>query len=257
MKEARAMKLGMLVLPAALALALSAATAQGAEEKIDPITTDGPVVVELFTSQGCSSCPPADAYLGDLARRRDVLALALHVDYWDYIGWKDRFASPAATQRQHAYARALRQRMVYTPQMVVDGAQEAVGSNRGEVEALIAAARARPKLPIAFSRDSTGLDWVEVGDGPRPASGSATVYIALYDGRHETPVDRGENAGATLTEFNVVRELKPIGRWTGKKLRLPIEVDETDEAYEACAVIVQEDDVGPILGAAAMKMRKK
>lgn len=251
------MKLGMPLLPAALALALSAATARGAEEKIEPITAEAPVVVELFTSQGCSSCPPADAYLGDLAKRRDVLALALHVDYWDYIGWKDRFASPVTTQRQRAYAHALRQRMVYTPQMVVDGAQEAVGSNRSEVEALIAAARSRPKLPISFSRDSTGLDWVEVGDGPKPESGSATVYIALYDGRQETRIDRGENAGATLTEFNVVRELKPIGRWTGERVRLPIEIEETDENYEACAVIVQEGDAGPVLGAAAMKLQKK
>jgi hypothetical protein len=248
------MTLSRPILGAALAVILVTTSAAGTGEKIEPLTTDNPVVVELYTSQGCSSCPPADSYLGDLAKRRDILPLALHVDYWDYIGWKDKFASPSATQRQRAYVHTLRERMVYTPQMIVDGVAESVGSDRGKVESLITEARARAKLPIAFWRDEAGKDWVEVGDGPKPAGGSATVYIALYDGKHETPVQRGENAGATLTEFNVVREWRPIGTWDGSRTRLPIVIDDQDEDYEACAVIVQQGEVGPILGAGAMKV---
>jgi hypothetical protein len=242
------------ILGTVLAMLLVTTSAAGTADKIQPLTTDNPVVVELYTSQGCSSCPPADSYLGDLAKRRDILALALHVDYWDYIGWKDQFASPDATQRQRAYVREMRQRMVYTPQMIIDGVAESVGSDRGKVEKLITEARARAKLPIAFWRDEAGKDWVEVGDGAKPEGGEATVYIALYDGKHETPVQRGENAGSTLTEFNIVREWRPIGKWDGHKVRYPIVIDDQDEDYEACAVIVQQGEVGPILGASAMKM---
>src|SRR5262249_2270648 len=170
----------------------------GVAEKIAPLTTDNPVVVELYTSQGCSSCPPADSYLGDLAKRRDILPLALHVDYWDYIGWKDQFASPSATQRPRAYGHVMPPRMVYPPRMIMDGPAEAVGTDRGKIESLIKEARARPKLPISFWEDEAGKDWVEVGEGPKPQGGEATVYIALYDGKHETTVKRGENAGETL-----------------------------------------------------------
>ena len=243
------------VLGAVLAVLLMTKSSAGAEDRIQPLTTDNPVVVELYTSQGCSSCPPADSYLGDLAKRRDVLALALHVDYWDYIGWKDQFASPIVTQRQRAYVHVMRQRMVYTPQMIIDGTAESVGSDRGKVESLITEARARAKLPISFWRDEAGKDWVEVGEGPKPEGGPATIYIALYDGKHQTPVQQGENAGTTLTEFNVVREWRPIGKWDGHKTRLPIVIDGQDDDYEACAVIVQQGEVGPILGASAMKMQ--
>jgi hypothetical protein len=242
------------ILGAALAMLLITSSDADTADKIKPLTTDNPVVVELYTSQGCSSCPPADSFLGDLAKRRDVLPLALHVDYWDYIGWKDQFASASATQRQHAYVHMLRQHMVYTPQMIIDGVSESVGSDRDKVERLIEQAQARPKLPISFWRDEKGKDWVEVGDGPKPEGGEATVYIALYDGKHETAVKRGENEGTILTEFNVVREWRPLGKWDGRKTRFPIVIDDQDEDYEACAIIVQQGIVGPILGASAMKM---
>src|SRR5262245_56361084 len=109
-----------------------------------------PVVVELFTSEGCSSCPPADAFLGELAQRPDVVPLAFHVDYWDYIGWKDPYANPAFTQRQHDYKAALGLHMVYTPQMIVDGRTDVVGSERGSVEAAIGKAGVGPKLAISI-----------------------------------------------------------------------------------------------------------
>ena len=114
------------------------------------------VVVELFTSQGCSSCPPADAYLAELAKRDDVIALSFHVDYWNYIGWKDPFSSPEAAARQRAYGRALQKRYVYTPQIVVDGRAEAVGSNRAVVSSLIKMAQAAQKIDIDVTRNADG-----------------------------------------------------------------------------------------------------
>ncbi len=216
-----------------------------------------PVVVELFTSQGCSSCPPADRLLGELARRPDVLALSFAVDYWDYIGWKDPFASPAHTERQRAYGRALGRRVVYTPQMVIDGADEAVGSARAEVDARIAAAAARGgKLALRFLRDSTGRQRVAIpaaAPNTPAAAFPATVWLVLYDREHVTKVKRGENAGATLVNHNVVRELRRLGAWTGAATEMAFDI-APDAAGDACAVIVQAGLTGPILGAAAMAL---
>ena len=125
----------------------------------------GPVLVELFTSQGCNSCPPADAYLGDLAKRRDVVALAFHVDYWDYIGWKDTFADAAWTRRQREYSRSLRTTQIYTPQMVVDGGQHAVGSDRRAVERLIEDAAKRERPALELKRAADGLAFKIDGQG--------------------------------------------------------------------------------------------
>jgi len=238
-----------------LATVLSAGLCTAAaEETVSPATTATPVVVELFTSQGCSSCPPADAFLGELAKREDVVALSLHVDYWDYIGWKDPYASDVTTQRQRAYAHAMGQAMVYTPQMIVDGRAEAVGSHANEVEALIAEARANPKVPIAFRRDATGY-FVELPAGSNPGPAPATVWLAIYDRERETAVERGENAGSRLADFNVVRELRKIGEWDGRPMKLSLGVSEEMESlHDACAVILQAGEVGPILGAAAFKM---
>src|SRR5262244_3732178 len=151
-----------------------------------------PVVVELFSSEGCSSCPPADALLGELAQRPGIVALAFHVDYWDYIGWKDPYASPANTQRQHDYAAALRLHMVYTPQMVVDGRTDVVGSERADVEAAIGKAAAQPKLAVAIEKDGAGYR-VVIPAAAAPAGGPATVWLAFFDSEKETRVARGEN----------------------------------------------------------------
>ncbi len=225
------------------------------EEAVTPSTTPTPVVVELYTSQGCSSCPPADALLGELAKRADVVALSLHVDYWDYIGWKDPYASPTTTQRQRAYAHAMGQHMIYTPQMVIDGRAETVGSHTADVERLIAEAKAHPKLPIAFRRDPSGY-YVELPAGQNPSPAPATVWLVIYDKQRETPVDRGENAGANLVDYNVVREWRKLGTWDGMAMKIALDVSEDMEAlHDGCAVILQAGDVGPILGAAAFKMR--
>src|SRR5690606_22101538 len=155
-----------------------------------------PVLVELFTSQGCSSCPPADAFLAELAERPGVLALSYHVDYWNYIGWTDPFSSPAATARQRAYGKTLGSRVAYTPQMVVGGRHDAVGSHREAVEQAIAAAAASPHVALVIAGDdATGYRAV------LPATAldmPARIWLVLFDGSHETTVTRGENTGRTI-----------------------------------------------------------
>jgi hypothetical protein len=239
---------------AVLGVTLLAATAVG-DEPVKPTVDDTPVVVELFTSQGCSSCPPADALLGKLAQRRDVLALAFHVDYWDYIGWKDPYATRETTDRQYAYGHALGLKMVYTPQMVIDGSQDVVGSDEGAIIRGIAASSIRKKLKLAILRDPAGKYRVQIpaGDANEPAS----VYIALYDGAHRTAVKKGENADASLLEFNIVREWRKIGQWTGKPEEIALNLTPESDEYDACAIIVQDGSTGPVRGAVTFRMEKK
>ncbi|HUL10514.1 MAG TPA: DUF1223 domain-containing protein [Candidatus Acidoferrum sp.] len=210
-------------------------------------------LVELYTSEGCDSCPPADRWLSNLARGAGrVVPLSLHVDYWDYIGWKDPYASPAFTQRQHDYAAALRLHMVYTPQMVVDGHTDVVGSEYDDVEAAIGKAGAQPKLAVSIEKDGAGYRAV-IPAAAAPAAGPATVWLALFDSQRETRVARGENGGRMLREYNIVREWRQIGSWDGHALTLPLPMPEKP-GEDGCAVIVQSGPVGPILGAALMKL---
>lgn len=211
-----------------------------------------PVVVELFTSQGCSSCPPADTYLGELADRPDVLALAFHVDYWNYIGWTDPFASKLATQRQRDYSRQLNLRYVYTPQMVVNGAAEGVGSERQTIAPLIKAATAdtRPHAAVALARGADGKLAIHIGAGT--AKEPATVWLVGIDHERSTAVMRGENGGQTLKEFQIVRSFKEIGTWHGAPLDLDVSV--SDVAGDGnVAVLVQIGGTGRIVGAATLK----
>jgi len=212
-----------------------------------------PVVVELFTSQGCSSCPPADGILAELAERPDLVALSLHVDYWDYIGWKDPFGSPLNTERQRRYAGELGLRYVFTPQMVVDGEISVVGSDRAAVDDAIEAAKNHPKpVQVAFSDKDGGQ--IIVSDGVAPPGGAA-VWIAVYDERQETAVKRGENAGRELSNANVVRRLERIGTWTGQRVEIPMDFSgAAARGRYACAVIVQAGEHGPVLGAAKMRL---
>lgn len=208
----------------------------------------GPVVVELFTSQGCSSCPPADALLGELASRADVIALAYHVDYWDYIGWRDPFGAAENTERQRAYAAWMSSHMVYTPQMVIAGRYDVVGSRRGQVEDTLVKARQEP-LPLRVAM--VGYDKVVV-DGPAD-SPAATVLAVIFQKHAETPVQRGENTGRTLSEFNIVREMLPVGHYGGGHQELTLNPEWLHEAgYDGCAILVQDDATGHILGAAKM-----
>ncbi|MFZ5783179.1 MAG: DUF1223 domain-containing protein [Pseudomonadota bacterium] len=209
---------------------------------------EGPWLVELFTSQGCSSCPPADAYLGTLARRPDIVALSFHVDYWDYIGWKDPFATRATTERQRAYVRALHQRYVYTPQMVVEGIGHETGRDPAAIEKLLARAqrksvqRATPDL----SRSTGGALTVRL-DAFALDGRSADVTLAVYDRRHATPIASGENQGRMIENFNTVRRLQRLARWDGAPATWTI--DDADlQPGKGAAVIVQWADQGPVIG---------
>lgn len=226
----------LLLTAAALAAIAASALPGGAR------AADRPVVVELFTSQGCSSCPPAEAFLLDLAEERDdVIALAFHVDYWDRLGWKDPFSSPAATQRQRTYAAQLGRRNIYTPQMVVDGRADVIGSNRAGVRSAIAEAeKSLESVPIVIRR-TDGKAEVTVGAG----SGAGTVWLFGYDARRQTAVRRGENAGRTIEQANLVRAIVPAAAWAGE----PVTVSVADPEGEQLVAIVQTAD-GTILGAA-------
>jgi hypothetical protein len=200
-----------------------------------------PVVVELFTSQGCSSCPPANAYLNEMSRgRRDVLALAFHVTYWDRLGWKDPFSMEAATDRQAVYGRRFGDGS-YTPEIVVDGASSAVGSDRGEVGSAIENAKRNGQTAAAVSVTRNGEQVsIEVGAG----SGSAKVLLIGFDREHTTAIGRGENSGRTLIEANVVRSFRSVGQWSGAALRL----NERFPQGQDVAVVLEAPD-GRIIGA--------
>ena len=206
---------------------------------------DRPVVVELFTSQGCSSCPPANAYLNEMSRgRRDVLALAFHVTYWDRLGWKDPFSMEAATDRQAVYGRRFGDGS-YTPEMVVDGAAGMVGSARGEVSSAIDNAKRNGQTAAAVSVTRNGEQVsIEVGAG----SGSGRILLIGFDHEHTTPIGRGENSGRTLTEANVVRSFRSVGQWSGAALRL----NERFPQGQDVAVLLEAPD-GRIIGAGRMK----
>ena len=211
------------------------------------------VVVELFTSQGCNSCPPADALLGELAGRPDVIALSLHVDYWDYIGWKDPFGSPMNTARQRRYAEELGLRYVYTPQMIVDGRINAVGSRRDEVlDAIERAGRQRAGFDLRFVESGGGKVVIPAGTAPE---NGATIWLAVFDRSHETEIKRGENAGRKLRNTNVVRSFERLGTWMGERLEIPLDLaGAAARGRDGCAVIVQQGRNGPVLAAAAFSL---
>jgi hypothetical protein len=213
---------------------------------------DRPAVVELFTSQGCSSCPPADALLGELARRGDVIALAYHVDYWDYLGWKDPFASHAGTERQRLYARGLGLSGIYTPQMVVDGAVDVVGSDRRSVLAALGGPRQGPGIQLL--REDGKLK-IAVAAQKEKGAQAAEVVLVAYADQAETKVQRGENAGRSLTEYAIVRAVYPLGRWSGDPTRFTIDLAAIAPDATAVAVLVQSPGPGRILGAAKTAIR--
>ena len=209
-----------------------------------------PVVVELYTSQGCSSCPPADAFLGELAEVPGVLALSFHVDYWDYIGWKDTFASAEHTERQRHYMRALSLRYVYTPQMVVDGIYDAAGFRRRQVYgALEKALETQRNVPIVIAEDGRQ---VSVSAGAAPGEG-ASLYLAMFDRAHQVDIGRGENSGRKLVYHNVVRDYRKLADWNGQDLEVTLD-PAWAEGRDGCAVILQEGDSGRIIGAAVIPL---
>ncbi len=200
-------------------------------------------VVELFTSQGCYSCPPADKLVGEYAKGKDVLALSWHVDYWDYLGWKDIFASPENTQRQYSYARALRERQVYTPQAVINGRTHAVGSNKREINKLL-------KLMQESNRGMTvPIDVIVSGESMKIAvanseqANDATLYMVFFNKEHEVKIKRGENGGKTLSYHNVVHSSQALGmiKASGFQTEFPM-VEMKKRGFDGSALILQKND---------------
>ena len=206
-----------------------------------------PVVVELFTSQGCSSCPPADRLLGELAGRPGVITLAYHIDYWDRLGWKDPFGLAAATARQNVYTRALRLQSLYTPQIVIGGETDVVGFDRPAV--LAALQGNREGLPIRLSR-TDGKLMIQL-----PAGTAAEVTVVTYSGETETRVTRGENAGRILKATSIVRAVYPMGRWDGAAKTVSLDLAPVPDSATMAAVLVQGTGQGPMLGAATIPIR--
>ena len=208
----------------------------------------GPVVVELYTSQGCSSCPPADAYLHELAAQDGVVALALHVDYWDYIGWKDSFGNPAYTARQKAYAQAQGHRMVYTPQIMVDGIYGVAGTKPEAVAAAIEKHRGTSN-PVAMElrRDGEMLHILATPRGENP--GRMDVTLFRYEPKATVAIKSGENAGRTLSYVNIVTTMESLGTWAGDT---PLSLTRPIEGDRPVVVLIQKAGHGPVTGVARL-----
>lgn len=225
------------------ALAFAAGQAPATRAAAEPRT-----VLELFTSQGCSSCPPADRLFAQLAHDPQFIVLSLPVDYWDRLGWKDTFARHAFTERQRAYAAARGDGQVYTPQAVVNGSEHANGANRRAIDAS-AATTAPPRLEVQAQQSG---DSIAVAlDAERSGSPHATIVLLPYLASRDVAVGRGENAHSKLTYTNIVRDIIPVGEWTGKPVKLAARLP-AGERYDGVIVLVQEGtpaQPGAILGA--------
>ncbi|HTW70605.1 MAG TPA: DUF1223 domain-containing protein [Acetobacteraceae bacterium] len=200
-----------------------------------------PVALELFTSEGCSSCPPADALLGELAHRPGVVALAWHVDYWNGLGWRDPYATPFATARQEAYAKRLGDD-VYTPALVVNGAAIVVGSDRPAIASAVARGPATT-IPVALRRDAGGV-MAEIGAMADPVS----ALLVAFDPMRSTAVGAGENSGRRLAEYNIVRDANLLGTWQGAPRRVPL---PPIPAGRGAALLLQAADLR-VVGAAVL-----
>jgi hypothetical protein len=236
------MRLKSRSLPLAFTLSVGLMTAAGAETR--------PVVLELFTSEGCSSCPPAEVIVNELAQRPGVLPLSFHVDYWDDLGWRDRYSLASATERQRRYAQTLRQSSVYTPQAVIDGSRDVVGSQRGAVMESVSGRRDGISTSVSVS---DGTIRIHVGAGSDAVL--ADVLLVGYLREATTSIGRGENAGRTLKESNIVLSMHNLGRWNGKPQDFALDLSRLSKSVTDIAVLVQSAGQGPILGAAAQSIR--
>jgi hypothetical protein len=221
-----------------------------------PALSQPKAVLELFTSQGCSSCPPADKLLGEYADRKDVLALSFNVDYWDYLGWKDTLASPDHTERQRGYAAARGDGEVYTPQIVINGREHIVGSNKTAIEAAL---KRDAGLPVEIGLTERD-DAITVSIGEDAARRHGTLWLVFYQREVSVPIERGENTGKTITYANVVKKLRPIAMWKGEKMSVDLPKSEMTKAKtKRCAVLLQTEtetgQPGLVLGAAMLNRK--
>jgi hypothetical protein len=218
---------------------------------VHPARAQGtPVVVELFTSQGCAACPPADALLTELDQLDGVIALALHVDYWDYLGWKDTFGRAAHTDRQEAYARAAGARSVYTPQTIVQGVERVMGTRPDAVASHIRNHRVgSAPVSLALTRSDATLD-IRLAPVGAVGSGAAEVSVVRFTPREVVRIEHGENAGREIVYTNVVTGWDVVARWDG---RSPAEFSIELGDASAVAVIVQRERLGPVLSAGMLR----
>jgi hypothetical protein len=215
-------------------------------------------VLELFTSQGCSSCPPADALLAKLAKRPDLVTLSYSVDYWNYLGWRDTLSSAANSNRQREYARVRGDGQVYTPQLVIDGITHVVGSDETAVERVVKdAAKKLEDVKVPVSMHAEG-DTLVIGIGAAPDKSdkrTATIWLALAKEDEKVSITRGENRGKMLSYHHPVRELTPVGMWKGEAMTLKLPLKELKAMGGDCLVaLLQVENAGAILGAAEYEM---
>jgi hypothetical protein len=251
MSAGRTDRPGVLAACVAIALMLSEA-AQATEVR----QLNG--VVELFTSQGCSSCPPADRILTELAKKGETLALGWHVDYWDYLGWKDTFGSPAFTQRQRGYARTLQESQIYTPQAVINGRVHVVGSDREAIAGALTRLSAKGEgltVPVAATSDGKTL---KVHVAAVPDAADATLWMVYFTDEVAVDVLRGENAGKKIVYSNIVRAVEMIGMVKDQNLQTEFRIsDLSGRGYDSCALVLQKSGPngapGAIVGAALIR----
>ena len=213
-------------------------------------------VVELFTSQGCNSCPPADAFFNELAAQDGVIALAYHVDYWDYLGWRDTLARPQNTERQYAYMKALGGRDVYTPQVIVNGREPLKGSDRQRIRQDLAAQASRGDgMAVELSATENG-DSITIRVGPGASAKEANLVLVFYAPPQSIAIDRGENNGRTATYLNAVKDIRVAGVWHGKPAEYELPKSEFN-GKGGCVALLQslagDGGPGPILGAAIIR----
>jgi hypothetical protein len=232
-------------------LGLAVLVGSAADLRAQTNPSHGPAVVELYTSQGCSSCPPADRVLGELSMMPNVIALAFHVDYWDNIGWRDHYSIPNAVERQHRYVQSLGLSSAFTPQAIVDGRSSFVGSDKRQIVDALADPVGQT-VPVSIEV-SDGM--LIVGVPERQDRKNYQVFVAAYLPQATTPVGRGENTGRTLQEFNIVRQFRSIGTWSGHAAVFRATVDSFPADASRVAVLLQRDGQGPIAGSAAIALR--
>lgn len=233
-------------IPAVVACLLVGANALAAQAKTADVPDKGPVLVELFTSQGCSSCPPANRFLAQLGDNPDVVALSFAVNYWDYLGWKDTYARPEFTIRQQAYNRMLRERRLFTPQFVIDGVATAGGTPTASIEGMIFGTLMGSSEGPGLQLHRDGQELIaNVGAGKIPAHKKVGIYLANYlPGVRKVTVTEGENEGRKVEQVNMVTSFKQVGEWTGKPVQLTLPVP----AQGSSVLILQEEGPGRVLG---------
>jgi hypothetical protein len=223
---------------------------------IRPAHADPRAVVELFTSQGCSSCPPADKIIGELAKDPSIIALSMPIDYWDYLGWKDTLADSRFTARQKAYSKVRGDREVYTPQAVINGETHVIGSDRASIETAIGATNKTDgvmSVPVTMTQAGKQIT-VSVAANKSHAASHGEVWLCAISKAVPISVGRGENRGRELTYYNVVRSLVKVGDWSGKPESWTVSLDSVaHDGVDGAAVLIQDgnrDKPGPMLGAA-------